>query len=125
MFPVLNLIASVPCLYNGMPAHFADSPKTEAVYKMLSTSQPSPAPETLAKLYRPASIVDKTHIHTRYHEVLLAKQTLPPENEMTPPVTTFTSLSTRAFDLSDSTVYSWHHYNAEELQSKRLDANVS
>lgn len=105
MFPVLDLIASVPCLYNGMPAHFADTPKTEAVYKMLSTSQPSPAPETLAKLYRPASIVDKTHIHTRYREVLLSKQTLPPENEMTPPVTTFTSLSTRAFDLSDSTVY--------------------
>ncbi|XP_042561259.1 fermitin family homolog 3b [Clupea harengus] len=58
--------ASVQCLYNGMPAHFADSPKTEAVYKMLSVSQPSPAPETLAKLYRPASIVDKTHIHTRW-----------------------------------------------------------
>uniref|UniRef100_A0A8C1QIH5 Fermitin family homolog 3-like n=1 Tax=Cyprinus carpio TaxID=7962 RepID=A0A8C1QIH5_CYPCA len=53
-------------LYDGMPAHFADSPKTEAVYKMLSVSLPSPAPEAIAKLYRPASVVDKTHIHTRW-----------------------------------------------------------
>lgn len=59
-------VGSVQALYNGMPAHFADSPKTEAVYKMLSVSLPSPAPEAIAKLYRPASIVDKTHIHTRY-----------------------------------------------------------
>ncbi|XP_058253644.1 fermitin family homolog 3b [Hemibagrus wyckioides] len=57
---------SDPHLYNGMPAHFADSPKTEAVYKSLSVCQPSPAPETIAKLYRPASKVDKTHIHTRW-----------------------------------------------------------
>ncbi|KAF4104934.1 fermitin family homolog 3b [Onychostoma macrolepis] len=57
---------SVQALYNGMPAHFADSPKTEAVYKMLSVSLPSPAPEAIAKLYRPASVVDKTHIHTRW-----------------------------------------------------------
>ncbi|KAL6480461.1 hypothetical protein MHYP_G00114940 [Metynnis hypsauchen] len=57
---------SVPALYDGMPAHFADSPKTEAVYKMLSLCQPSPSPESLAKLYRPASKVDKTHIHTRW-----------------------------------------------------------
>lgn len=54
-----------------MPAHFADSPKTEAVYKTLSVCQPSPAPETIAKLYRPASKVDKTHIHTRYQQTLL------------------------------------------------------
>uniref|UniRef100_A0A8C1TA78 Fermitin family member 3b n=1 Tax=Cyprinus carpio TaxID=7962 RepID=A0A8C1TA78_CYPCA len=59
-------VGSVQALYNGMPAHFADSPKTEAVYKMLSVSLPSPAPEAIAKLYRPASIVDKTHIHTRW-----------------------------------------------------------
>uniref|UniRef100_A0A672MZ21 Fermitin family homolog 3-like n=1 Tax=Sinocyclocheilus grahami TaxID=75366 RepID=A0A672MZ21_SINGR len=57
---------SVQALYNGMPAHFADSPKTEAVYKMLSVGLPSPAPEAIAKLYRPASVVDKTHIHTRW-----------------------------------------------------------
>ncbi|KAF7707498.1 hypothetical protein HF521_018716 [Silurus meridionalis] len=57
---------SVPALYNGMPAHFADSPKNEAVYKILSVCQPSPAPEVIAKLYRPASKVDKTHIHTRW-----------------------------------------------------------
>uniref|UniRef100_A0A3P8ZNF2 PH domain-containing protein n=1 Tax=Esox lucius TaxID=8010 RepID=A0A3P8ZNF2_ESOLU len=57
---------SRPCLYNGMPAHFADSPKTEKVYKMLSVPQPAPAPEAIAKLYRPASIVDKAHIHSRW-----------------------------------------------------------
>ncbi|XP_067104354.1 fermitin family homolog 3b [Osmerus mordax] len=57
---------SRPCLYNGMPAHFADSPKTEAVYKMLSTAQAPPAPEAIAKLYRPASVVDKAHIHSRW-----------------------------------------------------------
>ncbi|XP_066505600.1 fermitin family homolog 3b [Hoplias malabaricus] len=57
---------SVPTLYEGMPAHFADSPKTQAVYKMLSFCQPSPAPEVITKLYRPASKVDKTHIHTRW-----------------------------------------------------------
>lgn len=54
-----------------MPAHFADSPKTEAVYKILSLCQPSPAPETITKLYRPASKVDKTHINTRYEQILL------------------------------------------------------
>lgn len=58
--------ASKPCLYNGIPAHFADSPQLESVYKMLSVTQPPPSPETLAKLYRPASVVDKAHIHSRY-----------------------------------------------------------
>ncbi|XP_073710493.1 fermitin family homolog 3b [Misgurnus anguillicaudatus] len=53
-------------LYNGMPAYFAQTPNTEAVYKKLSVSLPSPAPETIAKLYRPASVVDKTHINTRW-----------------------------------------------------------
>ncbi|XP_038849487.1 fermitin family homolog 3b [Salvelinus namaycush] len=57
---------SRPCLYNGMPAHFADSPKTEKVYKMLSVAQPAPPPEAIAKLYRPASVVDKAHIHSRW-----------------------------------------------------------
>uniref|UniRef100_H2UEC7 FERM domain containing kindlin 3b n=1 Tax=Takifugu rubripes TaxID=31033 RepID=H2UEC7_TAKRU len=57
---------SKPCLYNGMPAHFADSPQMESVYKMLSGIQPPPSPETLAKLYRPASVVDKAHIHSRW-----------------------------------------------------------
>lgn len=37
----------------------------ESVYKMLSGIQPPPSPETLAKLYRPASVVDKAHIHSR------------------------------------------------------------
>lgn len=113
MLPVLDLTASVQCLYNGMPAHFADSPKTEAVYKMLSVSQPSPAPETLAKLYRPASIVDKTHIHTRYCEVLLVKQMLPPENDTT---CHHIHLSeNQCFNPNDFTVYSGHAYKPEEL----------
>uniref|UniRef100_A0A8C1K897 Fermitin family homolog 3-like n=1 Tax=Cyprinus carpio TaxID=7962 RepID=A0A8C1K897_CYPCA len=63
---ICRVLSSVQALYDGMPAHFADSPKTEAVYKMLSVSLPSPAPEAIAKLYRPASVVDKTHIHTRW-----------------------------------------------------------
>lgn len=68
----VNLIISTPfavsrpCLYNGMPAHFADSPEMEAIYKMLSVSQPPPAPEVIAKQYRPASVVDKAHINGRY-----------------------------------------------------------
>ncbi|KAL7395084.1 hypothetical protein ABVT39_009861 [Epinephelus coioides] len=57
---------SRPCLYNGMPAHFADSPQMEAIYKMLSVTQPPPAPEVIAKQYRPASVVDKAHIHGRW-----------------------------------------------------------
>ncbi|XP_008325083.1 fermitin family homolog 3b [Cynoglossus semilaevis] len=57
---------SRPCLYNGMPAHFADSPKMEAIYKMLSVTQPPPAPEVLAKQYRPSSVVDKAHINGRW-----------------------------------------------------------
>lgn len=61
----LLLAASRPSLYNGMPAHFADSPQMEAIYKMLSVTQPPPSPEVLAKLYRPASVVDKAHIHSR------------------------------------------------------------
>uniref|UniRef100_A0A7N6AI60 PH domain-containing protein n=1 Tax=Anabas testudineus TaxID=64144 RepID=A0A7N6AI60_ANATE len=58
--------ASRPCLYNGMPAHFADSAQMESIYKMLSITQPPPAPEVLAKQYRPASVVDKAHINGRW-----------------------------------------------------------
>eukprot|EP00064_Thunnus_orientalis_P015108 superscaffoldBa00002742_g15157 len=58
--------ASRPSLYNGMPAHFADSTQMEDIYKMLSVTQPPPAPEAIAKQYRPASVVDKAHIHGRY-----------------------------------------------------------
>ncbi|KAF3693986.1 Fermitin family -like protein 3 Kindlin-3 Unc-112-related protein 2 [Channa argus] len=58
--------ASQPCLFNGMPAHFADSPQMEAIYKMLSVTQPPPAPEVLTKQYRPASVVDKAHINGRW-----------------------------------------------------------
>uniref|UniRef100_A0A7N6AM25 PH domain-containing protein n=1 Tax=Anabas testudineus TaxID=64144 RepID=A0A7N6AM25_ANATE len=57
---------SRPCLYNGMPAHFADSAQMESIYKMLSITQPPPAPEVLAKQYRPASVVDKAHINGRW-----------------------------------------------------------
>ncbi|XP_037636677.1 fermitin family homolog 3b [Sebastes umbrosus] len=57
---------SRPCLYNGMPAHFADSPEMEAIYKMLSVTQPPPAPEVVAKQYRAASVVDKAHINGRW-----------------------------------------------------------
>uniref|UniRef100_A0AAX7UV26 PH domain-containing protein n=1 Tax=Astatotilapia calliptera TaxID=8154 RepID=A0AAX7UV26_ASTCA len=64
--PLSSGTLSRPCLYNGMPAHFADSPEMEAIYKMLSVSQPPPAPEVIAKQYRPASVVDKAHINGRY-----------------------------------------------------------
>ncbi|KAG7280876.1 hypothetical protein CRUP_035186 [Coryphaenoides rupestris] len=57
---------SQACLYNGMPAHFADSPQCEAVYRMLSVPQPPPAPELISKQYRPASVVDKAHINSRW-----------------------------------------------------------
>lgn len=57
---------SQPCIYNGMPAHFADSDQMEAIYKMLSFTQPPPAPEVIAKQYRLASVVDKAHINGRY-----------------------------------------------------------
>uniref|UniRef100_A0A3Q2CIB6 FERM domain containing kindlin 3b n=2 Tax=Cyprinodon variegatus TaxID=28743 RepID=A0A3Q2CIB6_CYPVA len=59
-------MVSRPCLYNGMPAHFADSEQMEAVYKMLSITQPPPAPEVITKQYRPASVVDKAHINGRW-----------------------------------------------------------
>lgn len=45
----------------------------EAIYKMLSVTQPPPAPEVIAKLYRPASVVDKAHIHGRYAFTLYVK----------------------------------------------------
>ncbi|XP_033829933.1 fermitin family homolog 3b [Periophthalmus magnuspinnatus] len=57
---------SRPSMYNGMPAHFVDSAEMEAVYKMLSVTQPPPAPEVVAKQYRPASVVDKAHINGRW-----------------------------------------------------------
>ncbi|XP_041707142.1 fermitin family homolog 3 [Coregonus clupeaformis] len=57
---------SAHTLSNGMPVHFADSPQTEAVYKMLSVSLPAPAPETITKMPRPTSIVDKAQVHSRW-----------------------------------------------------------
>uniref|UniRef100_A0A673NG90 Fermitin family homolog 3-like n=1 Tax=Sinocyclocheilus rhinocerous TaxID=307959 RepID=A0A673NG90_9TELE len=53
-------------LANGMPAFFAETPETEAVYKMLVVSQPAPAPETIAKLYRTTNIMEKAHINSRW-----------------------------------------------------------
>ncbi|CDQ94251.1 unnamed protein product [Oncorhynchus mykiss] len=50
-------------LSNGKPVHFADSPQTEAVYKMLSVSLP--APEAITKMPRPTSLVDKAQVHSR------------------------------------------------------------
>ncbi len=55
----------IPKLANGMPAFFAETPETEAVYKMLAVSQPPPAPETIAKLYRTTNIMEKAHINSR------------------------------------------------------------
>lgn len=57
-------------LANGMPAFFSESPQTEAVYKMISVSQPAPAPETIAKMYRPTSKVDKAQINSRLAKTL-------------------------------------------------------
>uniref|UniRef100_A0AAY4DUR4 PH domain-containing protein n=1 Tax=Denticeps clupeoides TaxID=299321 RepID=A0AAY4DUR4_9TELE len=42
------------------------SPEAEAVYKMLSVSQPAPAPETINKLYRPTSVVEKAQVNSRW-----------------------------------------------------------
>ncbi|CAB1316088.1 unnamed protein product, partial [Coregonus sp. 'balchen'] len=49
-----------------MPVHFADSPQTDAVYKILSVSLPTPAPETITKMPRPTSLVDKAQVHSRW-----------------------------------------------------------
>lgn len=58
-------------LSNGMPAHFAQSAEYEAVYKILSISQPAPAPETIAKTFRPSNVVEKAQLNSRlvwFHE---------------------------------------------------------
>uniref|UniRef100_A0A674D2N1 FERM domain containing kindlin 3 n=1 Tax=Salmo trutta TaxID=8032 RepID=A0A674D2N1_SALTR len=57
---------SAHTLSNGMPMHFADSLQTEAVYKMLSVSLPAPAPETITKMPRTTSLVDKAQVHSRW-----------------------------------------------------------
>ncbi|XP_060768593.1 fermitin family homolog 3 [Neoarius graeffei] len=57
---------SILKLANGMPAFFAGSPEMEAVYKMISVSQPAPAPETIAKMYRSTSRVDKAQVNGRW-----------------------------------------------------------
>ncbi|XP_066515792.1 fermitin family homolog 3 [Hoplias malabaricus] len=58
--------SSIVKLANGMPAFFAESPQMEAVYRMLSVSQSAPPPETIAKLYRPTSKVDKAQVNSRW-----------------------------------------------------------
>ncbi|KAK2816262.1 hypothetical protein Q7C36_022533 [Tachysurus vachellii] len=57
---------SILKLANGMPVFFAESPQAEEVYKMISVSQPAPAPETIAKMYRPSSKLDKAQINSRW-----------------------------------------------------------
>uniref|UniRef100_A0A671SAY4 Fermitin family homolog 3-like n=1 Tax=Sinocyclocheilus anshuiensis TaxID=1608454 RepID=A0A671SAY4_9TELE len=61
-----DITRSIPKLANGMPAFFAEAAETEAVYKMLVVSQPAPAPETIAKLYRTTNITEKAHINSRW-----------------------------------------------------------
>uniref|UniRef100_A0A671SCE2 Fermitin family homolog 3-like n=1 Tax=Sinocyclocheilus anshuiensis TaxID=1608454 RepID=A0A671SCE2_9TELE len=63
---ICALAGSIPKLANGMPAFFAEAAETEAVYKMLVVSQPAPAPETIAKLYRTTNITEKAHINSRW-----------------------------------------------------------
>ncbi|MBN3288856.1 URP2 protein, partial [Polyodon spathula] len=58
--------SAAPSFYNGVPAHFFDSAETEAVYKMLSVSQPTISPELMAKMYRPSSLIDKAQINSRW-----------------------------------------------------------
>ncbi|TSL28166.1 Stress-induced-phosphoprotein 1 [Bagarius yarrelli] len=53
-------------LANGMPAFFAESPQTEEVYKMISVSQPAPAPETIAKMSKSTSKVEKAQLNSRW-----------------------------------------------------------
>ncbi|XP_028665506.1 fermitin family homolog 3-like [Erpetoichthys calabaricus] len=60
------LSGGAPTLYNGVPAHFVDSPEKEAIYKMLSVSQPAPSPETMSKMYRPGNLIDKAQINSRW-----------------------------------------------------------
>ncbi|XP_028839010.1 fermitin family homolog 3 isoform X2 [Denticeps clupeoides] len=64
--PLSAGLGAVVTLSDGMPAHFAESPEAEAVYKMLSVSQPAPAPETINKLYRPTSVVEKAQVNSRW-----------------------------------------------------------
>lgn len=60
-----DFAGSILKLANGMPVFFAESPQTEEVYKIISVSQPAPAPETIAKMYRPTSKVDKAQVNSR------------------------------------------------------------
>ncbi|KAM6970722.1 fermitin family homolog 3-like [Aplochiton taeniatus] len=53
-------------LANGMPVHFAASPDTEAMYKMLSVSSPAPAPEAISKRCHPTGLVDKAQPQSRW-----------------------------------------------------------
>lgn len=59
------IAATILKLANGMPAFYAESPETEAVYKMLAVSQPAPAPETIAKMYRTTNVTEKAQINGR------------------------------------------------------------
>uniref|UniRef100_A0A8B9LRU7 FERM domain containing kindlin 3 n=1 Tax=Astyanax mexicanus TaxID=7994 RepID=A0A8B9LRU7_ASTMX len=63
---LFSIKGSIIKLANGMPAFFAESPEMESVYKMLSVSQPAPPPETITKMYRPTSKVDKAQVNGRW-----------------------------------------------------------
>ncbi|XP_078064876.1 fermitin family homolog 3-like, partial [Mustelus asterias] len=48
-------------------AHYMrDTPEGEAAYQILSVSQPSLAPELIARMPRPSSLTDKAQIHSRW-----------------------------------------------------------
>uniref|UniRef100_A0A6Q2XAZ4 Fermitin family member 3a n=1 Tax=Esox lucius TaxID=8010 RepID=A0A6Q2XAZ4_ESOLU len=62
----VTMTGSSQTLSNGMPVHFADSPQTEAVYKLLSVSLPAPPPETITRMLRPSGLMDKAQVHNRW-----------------------------------------------------------
>lgn len=48
-----------------MPAHFSDSPTTEACYRMLSVSWTGLSPEHVLKMPRPSNLMEKAQINSR------------------------------------------------------------
>ncbi|XP_072495039.1 fermitin family homolog 3 [Notamacropus eugenii] len=73
-----------PAQFRGMPAHFSDSPETEACYRMLSLPQPPPDPAQLLRLPRPNSLADKTQLHSRWLDSsrCLMQQGVKPEDTL-------------------------------------------
>ncbi|XP_074860959.1 fermitin family homolog 3 [Carettochelys insculpta] len=52
--------------FRGMPAHFSDSPATEACYRMLSVSWTGLSLEHVLKMPRPSNLVEKAQINSRW-----------------------------------------------------------